>query len=118
MAAVIVLVVASALIVNDRAETGSELPEEAVQLLDDYRDSWMNQDVEAFYASITDDFFFREYYYGTNTHTLWKDWVVEGGGTPSAAANTLEFKDPIELIDVRKVVVSGDGPWIVTANEI
>ena len=115
---VVVLVVVAAPIVNDGGDTGSELPEEAAQLLDDYRDALVNQDVETFYASITDDFFFREYYYGAATHTLWTDWVVEASGTPSEAARDMEFDDPIELIEVRDVVVSGDGPWVVTANEI
>lgn len=115
---VVVLVVVAALIVNDGGDTGSELPEEAAQLLDDYRDAFVNQDVETFYASITDDFFFREYYYGAATQTLWTDWVVEASGTPSEAARDMEFDDPIELIEVRDVVVSGDGPWVVTANEI
>ena len=103
---------------GDSDDTGSELPEEAAQLLDDYRNSWVNQDVDAFYAYTTEDFFFREYYYGTESHALWKDWVVEREGTPSKAANAMEFGDPIELIEVRDVVVSGDGPWTVTANEI
>jgi hypothetical protein len=114
---VVVLVVLAVVIVNNRDDTGSELPEEAAQLLDDYRDAWVNQDVETFYASITDDFFGREYFYGTDTHTLWKDWVDEAG-TASGAARKLEFDDPLDLIEVRDVVVAGDGPWIVTAHEI
>ena len=114
----VVIMLAATVVSGCGGDSGSELPESAQAVLDDYRAAFPSQDVETFYASITDDWFIREYYYGTNTHTLWEDWVVEGGGTPSAIANGIEFGDPVELIEVRDVVVSGDGPWIVTANEI
>lgn len=112
----VVVVVLAGMIVNDRAGSGSNLPEGAARVIDDYRDAFVNQDVDAFWAVITDDYFSREYYYGANSHTLWKDWVEETG--PESNAFAIEFKDPVELLEIRDVLVSGDGPWIVSANEI
>ena len=116
LAVIVVLVVVVAVVVTDGDETGSELPEEAAQVLDDYRNAWVNQDVDAFWASITDDFFAREYPYWPGRQILFKEFLSEPG--PSDIAREIEFRAPRELIEVRDVIVWGDGPWIVTAHEV
>jgi hypothetical protein len=76
----------------------------------------VDQDPDAWYATVTDDYFLRQYIYGFETQTLWTDWVQEEDA-PNESAYRIEFRDKVVPTSGEEWIVTGDGPWFVSMGQ-
>jgi len=98
------------------SESGSELPAEVEQVIQDNQQAFVDQDPDAFYATVTDDFFYRNYVFGSETQTLWTDWLYEED-RPNETALRIEFGDKVVPTSGEERIVTGDGPWFVSMSQ-
>jgi hypothetical protein len=115
--AIVALIAASSCSSSDSSsDSGSELPADAEQVIRDNIQAYADQDVDAWYATVTDDYFYRRYIYGFETQTLWPDWVLEEDAG-NETAKRLEFFDRAVGTPGEEWIVTGDGPWFVSMSQ-
>ena len=115
--AIVALFAASSCSSSDSSsDSGSELPADAEQVIRDNLQAQADQDPDAWYATVTDDYFYRRYTYGSETQTLWPGWeLVEDAGNETA--KRIEFGDRAVATPGEEWIVIGDGPWFVSMSQ-
>ena len=98
------------------SDSGSEVPADVEQVIRENMQAFEDQDVDAWYATVTDDYFYRQYIYGAEKQTLWTDWNYEEDYA-SATANRVEFADKAVPTPGDEWIVTGDGPWFVSMSQ-
>jgi hypothetical protein len=115
--AIVALIATSSCSSSDSSsDSGSEVPAEVEQVIRDNQQAIEDQDVDAWYATVTDDYFNREYMYGFETQTLWPTWVKEED-TANETAHRIEFNDRAVPTPGDEWIVTGDGPWFVSMSQ-
>ena len=84
LAIVALLVTSSCSSSDSSSDSGSELPAEAERVIRDYLQAYEEQDVDAWYATVTDDYFYRQYIFGAEKQNLWTDWLYEDDANDTA----------------------------------
>jgi len=97
------------------SDSDAEVPAEVEQVIRDNMQVFVDQDVDAWYATVTDDYFYRQDMYGAEKQTHWTEWVQEDSATD--AAHRIEFGDKVVPTSAAEWVVTGDGPWIVSFSQ-
>jgi hypothetical protein len=115
--AIVALIATSSCSSSDSSsDSGSEVPADVEQVIRDNMQAYVDQDVDAWYATVTDDYFNRQYIYGAEKQTLWTDWTYEEDNA-SATANRMEFHDKAVPTPGDEWIVTGDGPWFVSMSQ-
>jgi len=93
--------------------TGSTVSAEVDQVIDDYITAVVNQDPEAWRATVTDDWYYSSKYYGPN------GFLDEMSYDPpmNEYLRTIEFGVAVEYEQLSDPIVIGDGPWFVTMHQ-
>ena len=115
LAIVALLVTSSCSSSDSSSDSGSELPAEAERVIRDYLQAYEEQDVDAWYATVTDDYFYRQYIFGAEKQNLWTDWLYEDDANDTAYR--IEFKDKVVPTSSEEWIVTGDGPWFVSMSQ-
>jgi hypothetical protein len=110
--AIVALIAASSCSSSD---SGSEVSAEVEQVIRDNLQAFVDQDPDAWHATVTDDSFLRQYVYGYETQTLWADWVYENEA--NEVAWRVEFADKAVPTSGEEWIVTGDGPWFVSMSQ-
>lgn len=115
--AIVALIATSSCSSSDSAsDSASEVPAEVEQVIRDNMQAFVDQDVDAFYATVTDDYFLRQYIYGAEKQTLWTDWLYEEDRANETALR-IEFGDKVVPTPGGEWIVTGDGPWFVSMSQ-
>jgi hypothetical protein len=111
----LIAIVLAVLVWSDRS-TESDPPAEVAQVVEDYINAITNQDVDAWRATITDEYILRRSVYSPETQTRWEqDSYLEDTADPYAFR--IEFNAPVEYEQLDDSLVTGDGPWYVTIRQ-
>lgn len=115
--AIVALIAASSCSSSESSsDSGSELPADAEQVIRDNVQAQVDQDLDAWQETITDDFVHRRGAYGNvSQERLEPDSYDEAA---SGFAHRIEFYEtPLEYEQVGDLFVTGDGPWFVTIRQ-
>ncbi len=113
--AIVALIATSSCSSSDSSSnSGSELPADAEQVIRDNMQAGEDQDVDAWYATLTDDHFHRRYLYGADSQNLLPEETEEDA---SNVAFNIEFHDKAEATPGEEWIVTGDGPWFVSMRQ-
>lgn len=93
-------------------DSGSTVPAAVQQVVDDYNDAITAKDMDAWRATLTDDYSNHRNVYFAGSQEFWEDEsVVEDA---DSYAFRIEFYPEITYEQVGEPLVSGDGPWFAT----
>ena len=95
--------------------SGSELPESAQAVIDEYLATWQEQDIDGWMATVTDDYIYHGHLFSPGSRGQYtggpEDW-----GARERATN-IEIKNPQVAEWMGDKLVVGDGLWVVSVRE-
>ena len=107
-----VLLVYSVTTGGDSGDPGATVPAAVQQVIDDYNTAITAKDMDAWRATLTDDFSNHRNVYFAGSQEFWEDEsVVEDA---NSYAYRIEFYPDISYEQIGEPLVSGDGPWFAT----
>ncbi len=92
---------------------GSAMPAEVAQVVDDYNTALIDQDPEAWRATVSDDWYYSNKYYGPT------GFLEEMSLDPpmNEYLRWIEFGPAFEYQQIGDPIVTGEGPWFVTMHQ-
>jgi hypothetical protein len=112
--AIVALIATSSCSSSDSSsDSGSELPADVEQVIRDNLQASVDEDVDAWYATVTGDYFHRRYLYGADSQNLLPGETIEDA---SEVAFNIEFHGKAEPTPGEAWIVTGDGPWFVSMS--
>lgn len=116
--AIVALITTSSCSSSDSSsDSGSEVPADVEQVIRDNMQAFEDQDVDAWYATVADDYFLRQYIYGAEKQTLWTGFGFYEEDDANATANRIEFDRKTVPTPGDEWIVTGDGPWFVSMSQ-
>ena len=113
--AIVALIATSSCSSSDSSsDSGSELPADAEQVIRDNLQAYVDEDVDAWYATVTDDYFYHRYVYGADSQNLLPGETIEDA---SEIAFNIEFHGKAEPTPGEEWIVTGDGPRFVSMSQ-
>ena len=97
------------------SDSGSELPEGAQAVIDEYLATWQERDIDGWIATVTDDYIYHGHLFNHGSRGEYPGGSVDWG--VRERATNIEFKNPQVAEWIGDKLVVGDGPWVVSVRE-